>query len=107
MPQNKGQVDYETGAKTPAAHLYWGWTKFHAEPVCCFGFFSDKKESLLKAFLTCTFIPWLLNFFNLPTFSQNWGKDTHWGWGVFDVVLPGRVWQMLAWKKDMSKGGWE
>ena len=43
--------------------------KFHVEYFCFFIVFGDKKQ-LLKALLTCIFIPRLLNLFDLLSYSS-------------------------------------
>ena len=56
-----------------------GWfKKNHAEHVCFFiVFFGDKKEWHLKVLLTCTFIPWLLNSFDLPSYDSEFDENMH------------------------------
>ena len=49
-----------------SALLYWGLKKILCRVYV--GFLVTKK--LLKALLTCSFIPWLLNSFDLPSYSS-------------------------------------
>ena len=60
------------------------WRKFHADPVCSLLFFFGDKKKVLKALSTCTFIPSLLNSFNVSSGSSAlskscsaWGKITY------------------------------
>ena len=50
-----------------SAHLHWGLKKIHAKPVWIFIVLLVTIRVALKVLLTCTFIPWLLNSFDLPS----------------------------------------
>ena len=74
-----------------------------------FFFFLRQKRKLLKAILTCTFIPWLLNSLMCLATVLNWEKDTHYDccWCVqreiLAVVLP--EWgKWLVFGKGLSGG---
>ena len=68
-----GSVDFEIGDVSTFAHF----TKFHAEPVCFFYCFLVTKKQLLKALLTCTFIPSLLNSFDLRSYRSESREKIH------------------------------
>ena len=68
---NKGALFYNSGFRHLLNACIEDWSKFHAELVCFLFlflfffylfifFFWWRKELLLKALLTCTFIAWLL-----------------------------------------------
>ena len=72
-PENGG-VDFEMGDIRTLHTCIGGWRKFHGEPVCFFIAFWGQKEKFLKALLICTFIPWLLNSFDLPSYRSELRK---------------------------------
>lgn len=51
--------------------------------------FSVKKELVLKALLTCTFLPWLLDSSNLPSYGLKSGKDANSGYVLRQGSLGG------------------
>ena len=59
----KGSIGFQ-----PLHICIGSWRKLNAEPVCFFVLL------LLRALLTCTFIPWLLNSFDFPSYSSEFKK---------------------------------
>ena len=75
-----------------SAYLYWGWRKFHAEPVCFFIFLVTKIAFKSSLDLSCMFISWLLIFFICLAMVQIQGKihtkafvDVSRGWRSWKV----------------------
>ena len=75
-----------------------GWGTFRRACLLFNYFFCDKKEELLKTFLTCSCMPWLLNSFDFPSYGSELRKiytkaivDVYRGWS-FGVALPGGKW---------------
>ena len=61
-----------------AAFLYFGLMKNSCRAcLLLYCFFGNKKEELIKAFLTYAFIPWLLNSFDLPWLGTVQHREKH------------------------------
>ena len=69
-----GSLDFEIGDKGTSTHLYWMLKKSSCRACLLFNYFFDDKKYPFKAFSTCTFIPSLLNSFNLPSYSSKTRK---------------------------------
>ena len=61
-PTEKGNINFELENWGTCTDSFWGWRKFHGEPVCFLIFWVWWQKKLLKAPLTCTFIHRLMIF---------------------------------------------